>query len=108
MPLEETIQLLTDKAFTNNWFNETYQLHLSGQDLVDFLRGATKDQLFIFNGQLYEETDGVAMGSLLGPLLANASMCSIEESLEQEGKMPTYYGNLLMTHRPLYQTKNLR
>ena len=23
MPLEETIQLLTDKAFTNNWFNET-------------------------------------------------------------------------------------
>ena len=57
MPLEETIQLLTDKAFTNrDWFSETYQLHLSGQDLVDFLWAATKDQLFIFNGKLYEET----------------------------------------------------
>ena len=44
VPLEETIWLLTDKAFTNNWFNETYQLHLSRQDLVDLLT-ATKDQL---------------------------------------------------------------
>jgi len=88
---EETIQLLTDKALTNNWFNETYQLHLSGKDLVDLLRAATKDQLFIFNGQLYEETDGVSMGSPFGPLLANVCMCSIEERLEQEGKMPRYY-----------------
>ena len=55
VPLEETIWLLTDKAFTNNWFNETYQLHLSRQDLVDLLT-ATKDQLFIFNGQLFEQT----------------------------------------------------
>ena len=27
----------------------------------------------------------------VGPLLANAFMCSIEETLEREGKMPTYY-----------------
>ena len=50
-----------------------------------------KDQIFIFNGQLYEQTDGVVMGSPLGPLLASVFMCSIEERLEQEGKMPTYY-----------------
>ena len=31
------------------------------------------------------------MGSPLGPLLANVFMCSIEERLEQKGKMPTYY-----------------
>ena len=56
----------------------------SGQQLL-------KDQLFTFNGQLCEQTDGVAMGSPLGPLLANVFMCRIEERLEQEGKMPTYY-----------------
>ena len=56
----------------------------SGQQLL-------KDQLFTFNGQLFEQTDGIAMGSPLGPLLANVFMCSIEERLEQEGKMPTYY-----------------
>ena len=31
------------------------------------------------------------MGSPLGPLLANVFMCSIEDRLEQEGKMPKYY-----------------
>ena len=91
VPLEETIELLADKAFINNWFNETYHLNLNKLDLVDLLRAATKDQLFTFNGQLYEQTDGVAMGSPLGPLLANAFMCSIEDTLEHEGKMPKYY-----------------
>ena len=52
VPLEETIQILADKAFTNNWFNETHQLNLSRMDLVDLLRASTKDQLFQFNGQL--------------------------------------------------------
>ena len=33
----------------------------------------------------------VSLCYLLGPLLANAAVCSIEERLEQEGKMPTYY-----------------
>ena len=92
IPLEETIELLADKAFINNWFNETYHLNLNKLDLVDLLRAATKDQLFTFNGQLYgEQTDGVAMGSPLGPLLASAFMCSIEDTLEREGKMPKYY-----------------
>ena len=49
VPLDETIQLLiTDMAFTNNWFNETYEIHLSRQDLVDLLGAATKGQLFGF------------------------------------------------------------
>ena len=26
---------------------------------------------FLFNGNYYDQTDGVAMGSLLGPVLAN-------------------------------------
>ena len=93
VPLEETIELLADKAFINNWFTETYHLNLNKLDLVDLLRAATKDQLFTFNGQLYEQTDGVATGSPLGPLLANAFMYSIEDldTLEREGKMPKYY-----------------
>ena len=143
VPLDETIQLLiTDMAFTNNWFNETYEIHLSRQDLVDLLKAATKGQLVGFSmvadpdlqirggGHPDPEirsrwggwsqknifgtshfgshfglsirgppgaspgsatADGVAMGSPLGPLLANVFMCSIEDRLEQEGKMPTYY-----------------
>ena len=31
------------------------------------------------------------MGSPLGPLLANAFMCSFEDKLDQDGKLPSYY-----------------
>ena len=44
-----------------------------------------------FNGELYEQTDGVAMGSPLGPLLANVFMCHIENQLEQQNMIPSFY-----------------
>ena len=91
VPLDETIEFLANRAFTNNWFNTTYDLNLTKTDLVDLLSVATKGQLFQFNGALYEQTDGVAMGSPLGPLLANVFMSSIEENLEREGKLPSFY-----------------
>ena len=63
VPLDETIQLLANRAFTNNWFNATYDLNLTKMDLVDLLSVATKGKLFQFNEALYEQTDGVALGS---------------------------------------------
>ena len=66
-------------------------MNITRDDLVELLRVATKHQLFQFNGHLYEQIDGVAMGSPLGPLMANVFMCSVEEKLESEGKMPTFY-----------------
>ena len=89
VPLEETIQILANKAFTR--FNETHNLNITQDDLVELLRVATKHQLFQFNGSLYEQIDGVAMGSPLGPLIANTVMCSIEEKLESEDKLPSFY-----------------
>ena len=52
---------------------------------------ATKDKLFQFNGDLNKKIDGVAMCSPLGPLLANTFMCSIEEELAHENKLPDFY-----------------
>ena len=91
VPLDETIEILADKAFRDNWFNSAYDLNISKEDLVDLLGVATKGQLFQFNGALYEQTDGVVMGSPLGPLPANVFMSSLEEKLELEGKLPPYY-----------------
>ena len=90
VPLDETIAILAEKAFRDNWFNSTYNLNISKEDLIDLLNVSTKGQ-FQFNGALYEQTDGVAMGSPLGPLLANVFMSSLEEKLELEGKLPDYY-----------------
>ena len=39
------------------------------------------NQLFQFDGKLYEQIDGVAMGSCLGPVMTNEFLCSIEEKL---------------------------
>ena len=69
VPLDETIHILADKAFKDDWFNKTYNMNISKDDLIDLLNAATKNQLFQFNGNLYEQVDGVAMGSPLGPLV---------------------------------------
>ena len=58
--------------------------------LIKLLTIATKDQLFQFNGDLYKQIDGVAMGSPLGPLTVNTFMCSIEEKLAHENKLPDF------------------
>ena len=54
------------------------------KQLTELLEIATSNQLFQFNGELFEQTDGVAMGSPLGPLLASVFMCYIENQLEQK------------------------
>ena len=95
VPLDETIQILAEKAFTDDWFNKTHELNLSRDQLIELLHAATKNQLFQFNGNLYEQTDGVAVGSPFGPLLANVFMCSIEDKLDQDGKLPSCYRRLI-------------
>ena len=67
VPLDETIKILADRAFSNNWFNSEDNLNILKQDLIDLLGVATKSQLFQFNGSLYEQIEGVAMGYPLGP-----------------------------------------
>ena len=91
VPLKETIDILVDKAFEGDWFYKTHSMQLQKQQLTDLLEIATTNQLFQFNGKLYEQTDGVAMGSPLGPLLANAFMCHIENQLEQKSMIPSFY-----------------
>ena len=91
VPVDETIESIAERAFRNDWFNKEHNLNITKSDLIELLRTATKNQLFQFEGNLYEQVDGVAMGSSLGPLMANAFMCNIEKQLETENKMPTFY-----------------
>ncbi|XP_022782106.1 uncharacterized protein LOC111323083 [Stylophora pistillata] len=58
---------------------------------MELVRITSKNQGFQFKGKLYEQVDSVAMGSPLGPLMANAFMCKIEKQLERENKMPIFY-----------------
>ena len=81
--------LSTKLAFTDDWFNKTYGLNLQQGQLARLVEIATTNQLLQFNGQLYQQTDGVAIGSPLGPLMANVFMCHLEEKLTRDGLMPS-------------------
>ena len=41
----------------------------------------TPSTYFIFNNKIYKQVDGVSMGSPLGPIMANAFMCFLEEKM---------------------------
>ena len=49
VPLDETIQILADKAFHDDWFSKTHELNLSRDQLIELFNAATKNQLFQFN-----------------------------------------------------------
>ena len=67
IPLDETMDIIIFKSFNNSthFHNFTYD------DFSKLLRFAVKNSHFLFNGVLYEQTDGVAMGSPLGPVFAD-------------------------------------
>ena len=75
IPLDETINIGVKELFKNS--NEVSKL--SKTDVHDLLNLATKESLFLFDGEYYYQTDGVAMGSPLGPTLANLFMSYHEQ-----------------------------
>ena len=67
-------------------------ISISKKDQVaTLLEIAIANQLFQFNDCLYEQTDGAAMGSPFDPLMANVLMRYLEEKLESDGLLPTFY-----------------
>ena len=71
IPLDETIDIVTKQVFGK-------KRKVNGLSKTDFRRLlviSTKGTVFYFNGRYYRQKDGVAMGSPLGPALANAFLC---------------------------------
>ena len=75
VPLDETIDTALDKLYSLSDPPTLPRAVL--QKLLEF---ATKKSHFLFDGQYYDQIDGVAMGSPSGPVLANIFMCHFEES----------------------------
>lgn len=51
VPLMKTINIVVDKAFEDDWFNETHSMQLQKHQLTELLKIATSNQLFQFNGE---------------------------------------------------------
>ena len=90
IPLKETIDICVEESFKNLADHNGEVLEplrcsyrnndsfFNPQHFKKLLELATLDMHFFFNGTLYKQIDGVAMGSPLGPTLANAFMCHWE------------------------------
>ena len=68
IPLEETINICCDTLFKETDVYEGY----SKFEFKTLLSLESKESYFFFNEVLYKPKDWVAMGSSLGPTLANA------------------------------------
>ena len=74
IPLAETITIVTEKVFEK----KRKVNGISRGDFRRLLEITTAGTVFYFDGQYYKQKDGVAMGSPLGPALANAFLAHHE------------------------------
>ena len=88
IPLHETIDLAVDILLENK-----PDLKISRDNFVKLFHFATSKSQFLFDGEYFEQRDGVAMGSPLAPILANLFLGNYEGTWlsEYDGQKPTYY-----------------
>ena len=87
VPLEETIDIIVDTVF-----NSQDVFHgFDRRSFTEVLRLASTDTYFMFDGEVYRQTDGVAMGSPLGPTFANIFMCHLEKLFTRCDSQPSFY-----------------
>ena len=75
LPLSETIDICCNGLFKEN-------RTVAGMNKSEFkkvMEYATKEMMFLHNGEYYQQVEGVAMGSPLGPILANIFLCHHEK-----------------------------
>ena len=71
VPLDETIGICTQGLFEN----ESTVYGLNKKEITEMLSLTTKESIILFDMEFYSQIDGVAMGSPLGPTLANVFLC---------------------------------
>ena len=77
VPLKETIDICMDRLYRGNEENKP---HIPEHVFRKLLEQCVCNNTFVFNGVVYVQIDGVAMGNSLGPVLANVWMSHLEET----------------------------
>ena len=77
VPLDYTIIVILRKSYDNHQIDR----NISKKEMKDLLILCTKNVHFSFNGEIYIQCDGVAIGSPLGSALAGSFMVELERSL---------------------------
>ena len=65
IPLNKTIEIILELMY--NW--KEIKTDIPKNIMKEMLLLLTKDVYFLFEDDIYQQTDGVALGSLFGPIL---------------------------------------
>ena len=79
VPLNKTIDIILKRVYNEKLINT----NLTKRTMKKLLKDACTKTGFTFNNKLYEQIDGVSMGSPLGPFLANIFMTELEKHVIQ-------------------------
>ena len=71
VPLDETIKICIDELFKS----EMRVCGLNKKEMFEMLSLTLKQSIILFDNKYYSQINGVAMGSTLGPTLANIFLC---------------------------------
>ena len=91
VPLNRTIDICMDRMYRSDVIVPPT---IPEDVLRKLITLSVCNNTFIFDGKVYEQIDGVAMGSSLGPVLANIWMTYLEEQhilVSETSTQPVYY-----------------
>ena len=77
VPLDKTIEIILNRIYEKNKISTD----ITKSEMKELLNLYTKSVHFTYDGNIYVQNDGVAMGSPLGPVLANIFMVELERSV---------------------------
>ena len=75
VPLQRTTNIILNRVYNE----QPVETNLKKSTLKKLIKDTCMKTVFSCNNQLYEQTDGVSMGSSMGPLLANIIMTELEK-----------------------------
>ena len=106
IPLNKTIKVCLDRLYRGD---QNCKPSIPEKTLDKLLRLCVSDNTFLFNGKVYTQTNGVAMGNCLAPILADIYMAHLEEQhfLKQVlPYSPTFYRRYVDDTFALFTDRN--
>ena len=91
VPLKRTIDIILDRVYKKQMIST----QLKKRTLKKLIKDTCSKTVFSANKKLYQQIDGVSIGSSLGPLLANIIMTELERTIIKkftDDKILLFYG----------------